>query len=88
VNIAENYPNIYFIFANFNSFCDSKKNIIFLPNIIDEIDKTTYINTCDAMIWARSGGETFGLAIAEFSINNKPVYFGLFGAYFATETYW
>lgn len=25
------------------------------------------------MIWARSDGETFGLAIAEFSIKNKPV---------------
>ena len=25
------------------------------------------------MIWARSEGETFGLAIAEFSLKNKPV---------------
>ena len=25
------------------------------------------------MIWARHGGETFGLAIAEFSFCNKPV---------------
>ena len=25
------------------------------------------------MLWARTGGETFGLAIGEFSIKNKPV---------------
>jgi hypothetical protein len=26
------------------------------------------------MLWGRSEGETFGLAIAEFSIKNKPVF--------------
>lgn len=36
-------------------------------------EKTTFINTCDAMLWARHDGETFGLAIGEFSSKNKPV---------------
>jgi len=73
VNVAENYPNIYFLFANFNSFCQPHPNIIHIPHIIEPIEKTKFINTCDTMLWGRSGGETFGLAIGEFSINNKPV---------------
>ena len=32
-----------------------------------------FINTCDSMIHARMEGETFGLAIGEFSYLNKPV---------------
>jgi len=72
-NIASNNPNIYFLFANFEKFCPSHPNIIHLPSIIEATEKTKFINTCDAMLWARSGGETFGLAIGEFSINNKPV---------------
>ena len=45
-----------------------------LEKIIDKHKKVKFINTCDAMLWARSGGETFGLSIAEFSIKNKPVF--------------
>ena len=36
-------------------------------------EKVTFINTCNVMIHARERGETFGLAIAEFSTKNKPV---------------
>ena len=35
--------------------------------------KEQYFDTCDAMLHARSNGETFGLAVAEFSVRNKPV---------------
>ncbi len=35
--------------------------------------KENFIASCDAMLHARHGGETFGLAVAEFSIRNKPV---------------
>ena len=41
--------------------------------IISTEEKVEFINTCDAMIWARSDGETFGQSIAEFSIKNKPI---------------
>ena len=41
--------------------------------IINLDKKVEFINSCDAMLWARSDGETFGLAIAEFSIRNKPI---------------
>jgi hypothetical protein len=70
--------NIYFIFMNFNSFINKdnsygRDNIIFLPKNIDINYKETFINTCDAMIHARSDGETFGLSIAEFSVKKRPV---------------
>jgi len=72
-NIAKSNPTIYFIFVNTYTFCERLPNIIHLDTIIDLNLKRKFINTCDAMIWARSDGETFGLSIAEFSICNKPV---------------
>ena len=71
--IAEKNKNIYFLFANFKPFCESKINIIHLPKIINLEKKTKFINTCDANLWARQDGETFGLAIGEFCSKNKPV---------------
>ena len=65
--------NAYFIFANTRTFCEAHAQIIHLDTIYDETAKIKFINTCDAMIHARSDGETFGLSIAEFSIKNKPV---------------
>ena len=72
-NIAKNNPNIYFLFANFNTFCPNLPNIIHLPMITDTEEKVEFINTCNAMLWGRSDGETYGLAIAEFSTLNKPI---------------
>jgi glycosyltransferase involved in cell wall biosynthesis len=72
-NVAKNNSNIFFVFVNTKQFCDNLPNIIYLDKIIDLNEKAKFINTCDAMIWARSDGETFGLSIAEFSIKNKPV---------------
>lgn len=37
------------------------------------LGKATYFAGCDAMLHARADGETFGLAVAEFSLRNKPV---------------
>jgi hypothetical protein len=71
--IAKANPNIYFLFVNTNEFCEKLPNIIHLDAIIDLHLKRKFINTCDAMLWGRSDGESFGLSIAEFSICNKPV---------------
>jgi len=71
--IAIKNPNIYFLFANFNIFCPKLTNIIHLPMITDLEEKVEFINTTDAMIWARGEGETFGIAIGEFSSKNKPI---------------
>jgi hypothetical protein len=72
-SVAKNYKNIYFIFLNTKKFCDELENIIHLEKIIDLDKKVEFINTCDAMLWARNDGETFGLSIAEFSTKNKPI---------------
>lgn len=71
--IAKENKDIYFLFANFEKFCEDLPNIIHLPRIINLKNKVKFINTCDAMIHAQSLGETFGLAIAEFSSKNKPI---------------
>jgi hypothetical protein len=47
--------------------------VIFLDSLTDEEEKNRFICTCDAHIEAGSLGHTFGLAIAEFSVNNKPI---------------
>lgn len=70
---AKENPNVYFIFVCTIPFCPPLKNIIRLESVVDLYEKRKFINTCDAMIWARNQGETFGLAIAEFSVSNKPV---------------
>lgn len=72
-DFAKNNPNIYFIFASTYPFTSDIPNIIYLDKISDVNRKVKFINTCDAMIHAREIGETFGLAVAEFSIKNRPV---------------
>jgi len=70
--ILDRRQDIYFIFANTRIFYNHPR-IFYLDTIIDLNEKTKFINTCNAMIHARSYGESFGLAIGEFSTLNKPV---------------
>ena len=72
-NIAKNNKNIYFLFANYYKFCQDLPNIIFLPMITDLYEKVEFINTCDAMLWARQDGEVMSMSMGEFSILNKPI---------------
>lgn len=71
--IVNNTSNIIFLFMNINKFTDNHDSIIHLPGTWDLQKKSNFINACDAMIHARYGGETFGLACAEFAMENKPV---------------
>lgn len=76
--IAETNSNIFFIFMNFENFMKKEfdeelNNIIFLEGSTNSERKVEFINTCDAMLHARLDGETFGLSVAEFSVQNKPV---------------
>jgi hypothetical protein len=64
--------NVWFLFMNTQEFYKHPR-IIYLEKNTDLIYKTKFINACNAMIHARTEGETFGLSIAEFSIKNKPV---------------
>ena len=72
-DVANNNPGIYFIFMNTQQFCNPLPNIIHIEKTIDLNRKVEFINTCDAMLHARHIGESFGLAIAEFSTKNKPI---------------
>lgn len=71
--IAHKYTNIYFLFANFDSFCPKLDNIIHLDTIYNLDEKVSFINTCDAMLWARSEGEVMSISMGEFSVRNKPI---------------
>lgn len=45
----------------------------FLSPSVDEQVKENFFATCDAMLHARIHGESFGIAVGEFSVRNKPV---------------
>jgi len=72
--LAASHPHIYFLFMNTAVFMEPAKNVLFLDKSSDSEYKARFIDTCDAMLYARSRGETFGLSIAEFSVRNKPIF--------------
>jgi hypothetical protein len=72
IDTASKRPDLLFLFMNQEPFCNLE-NIKFIDGTTDQDIKTAFINTCDVMIHARERGETFGLAIAEFSSKNKPI---------------
>jgi hypothetical protein len=71
-NILNEREDIFFIFLNTDVFLKNDK-IIYLDGTTDMEFKRKFINTCDAMIHARKGGETFGLACGEFAVCEKPI---------------
>ena len=66
---------IYFIFMNTPPLCEDgfSDRIIHVPRTSDDETKARFIRTCDAMLHARSSGETFGLSVGEFSAHNRPI---------------
>jgi len=74
LRVAKEQPDRYFVFMNIEPFTQEKlRNVIFLPGAYDMVNKVKFINTCDAMLYARTQGEGFGCSIAEFSSLNKPI---------------
>ena len=71
--VAEENPHLYFLFLNTKPFCKPLPNIIHLEPTYDLEVKTSFINTCDALLHARAGGEIFSLTIGEFLHQDKPV---------------
>ena len=66
--------DIYFVFMNTPPLAEGlERRIIHVARTSDEPAKSRFIRTCDAMLHARSSGETFGLAVGEFSAHNRPV---------------
>ena len=70
--VVKKRKDIVFIFLNINRFA-SHPQIKFLKGSVDEVYKKKFLNTCDAMIYGRSLGESFGLACGEFAILGKKI---------------
>jgi hypothetical protein len=69
---VQKFPSVHFVFLNTHPFATLER-IHFLPQTMDPEAKHEFICSCDAMIHGRKIGETFGHAVAEFSVRNKPV---------------
>lgn len=70
-------PDVYFLFLG-NQIPIFKADhwydrIIELKPTADPNYKHKFINTCDAMLHARARGETFGIAVGEFDVANRPI---------------
>ena len=51
----------------------SSSSVHFMKGTADMGEKEAFLSACDVMLHARLDGETFGLAIAEMSVRNRPV---------------
>ena len=64
--------DIIFLFLNTKVFLKHER-IIYLPKTTSLVFKSQFIDSCDYMLHGRKHGETFGLAVAEFSAANKQI---------------
>ena len=64
--------DIYFLMMNTQPF-ETHPQIIYVPPQTGLQEKCDFIHACDAMIHARRRGESFGMSIAEFLHQGKPV---------------
>ena len=73
--VLEERNDVYFLFAPQPALLYHFKHdrVIYLEPFFDKYYKRKFINTCDAYFHARLEGESFGIAVMEFNICNKPV---------------
>ena len=67
------FSDVYFLFVNIPRLDNNNPKIIFLKKIVEIEDKAKFINTCDCCLEAQSLGQSFGLSLSDFSVNNKPI---------------
>lgn len=70
--LVQENDKFVFLFAGTEPFI-SHPNVKFINEFSSLQKKSNFINTCDCMLHARQRGESFGLSIAEFLSQNKPV---------------
>ena len=68
----EQRENIHIVLVNTPAYIKHHR-VHYLSQIVSEEEKNAFISTCDAHLECGSLGHTFGLSIAEFSVNNKPI---------------
>jgi len=64
--------DIYFMFVNTPKVYKHER-IFYFNKIVTDTEKNTFINSSDAHLECGSLGHSFGLAIGEYSIHNKPI---------------
>lgn len=64
--------DIYFLFVQTHKFIEHER-VIHINPFSSLYNKRKFINTSDAFLHARNEGESFGMAVAEYSICDKPV---------------
>ncbi len=65
--------DVWFLLMNTKPFSFTHERLVFIDKIIGLEIKTAFINTCDAGLLGRTDGESFGLSMAEYLHQNKPV---------------
>ena len=70
--VLKDRKDIYFLFINTPREVVHDR-VIHLPKISSDTEKNLFICTCDAHLECGTMGHTFGLAMGEFSVNNKPI---------------
>lgn len=75
IKFAKEHPEVWFLFMNTAPFSDMREvsNIVYIRGSSDLGLKRAFINTCDVMLHARVDGETFGCAVGEFAVCEKPI---------------
>lgn len=73
--VARSRADVFFVLVNTPVLqgVENVPNVIYLEPFMQDAQRAAFLRTCDAMLHGRRTGETFGLAIAEFSVCNKPV---------------
>lgn len=64
--------DVWFLFLGLKPFVKAD-NVVFLDPTWNDDIKSAFTYTCDAMLHSRWEGDSFGLAVAEFSAAGRPV---------------
>lgn len=70
--IVTERKDVFFLFMNTDTFVVHPR-VIYMDSTSNDHVKSSFISACDAHIECGRLGHTFGLAIGEFSVNNKPI---------------
>ena len=69
---ANEHPSLHFILANTQPVIPHPR-VHHLPAVLTQQARDAYFSACDGMYHARNDGETFGMAVGEMSLHNRPV---------------
>eukprot|EP00668_Euglena_longa_P006823 GGOE01008156.1.p1 GENE.GGOE01008156.1~~GGOE01008156.1.p1 ORF type:complete len:379 (-),score=79.33 GGOE01008156.1:226-1362(-) len=78
--ILDEFSSLHILLMNTDRLAQSHPRLHYLDPRVDDKGRLEYFEACDGMLHARGGGETFGLAVAEMSVHNRPVITSTSGA--------